>query len=154
MAEEILVKEPLTHEMIAAGEELMRVLEAANIELSALFWLYTVEAGQWRLTLATPLVDTLGPKKTYATVRNALSSASSAIQGLDLLSVTAVSPNERLVRALASVSGLANSSLATKRLPRSYLNGIYVDDIYIYFVKDSVKPLPGKSFYLGDKELS
>ena|ERR1043165_10100874 len=139
MAEEILVKEYLTKEMIEAGEKLLRRLSASDFEVVAAFWLYYAEPEEWRLTLAWPLVDKEGPRKGYTKIREVLEQAGDKIPGLDLLNITVVSPNKEIVRALASAKDL--SALQGKRFPRSGFGGVYVDDIYIYFVKDAAKPL-------------
>src|SRR5213080_3706035 len=117
MAEEILVKEYLTKEMIEAGKELLHRLETANFEVVAAFWLYYSEAQEWRLTLAWPLVDKEGPRKAYEKIGEVLDQAGNKISGLGLLNVTVVSPNNTLVRALASASDLI--ALQGKRLTRS-----------------------------------
>lgn len=153
MAEEVLVKEYLTKEMIEAGEKLLRRLGTSAFEIVAAFWLYYPESEEWRLTLASPSVDKEGPRKAYEKIADVLDHMEDKIPTLDVLNIAVVSPNKRLVRALSSVNALAPIALSNKRLPRSNFNGTYVEDIYIYFIKDTVKPHSGESFYVGDKEL-
>jgi hypothetical protein len=74
--------------------------------------------------------------------------------GIRLENVTFIDANDELVRALASTNQLVQSgSIAEKRFPHSYHGGHYVDDIYVYFVDDSVKPLRPLASYVGDKSL-
>ena len=102
MAEETVVKEPLTTEMVAAGEELTRRLDALGFEVVSSLWLYSTEANQWRLVLASPQVASEGPKKTYAKVLAALSGEPEQVPGLNSENVTVLSPDNPLVRLFRS----------------------------------------------------
>ena len=141
MAKEILVRENLTNEMTDAGSDLLPRLDAAGFEVVAAFWLYYSEAEEWRLTLAWPEMNKKGPKNAYERIGKLLDETPENVPTLDLLNITVVSPDNTIVRALASANNLI--ALSGKRLSGNRLNGIYIEDIYIYFVKDSVKPLPG-----------
>lgn len=141
MAEEILVKESLTKEMIEAGGELLRRLEKTGLEVAAAFWLYTSETNEWRLMLACPSVDTEGLRHPYGMIWDVLYGRPDGIEGIESTDTIVLSPSETLVRALANVLGLID--IAKKRLGPTGINSIPVDDIYVYFVKGSVEPLPG-----------
>jgi hypothetical protein len=144
MAEEILVKEQLTDKMIRAGKQLVKQLEATEIELVAAFWLYTAETNEWQLVLASPQVDIEGPIKVYTVISGILRNSSSKAIDLDLANVNVRGLYDRTVRALAGVNQLYDSpGLAGKRLKRSNFNGIYVEDIYVYFAKEDIPLLPG-----------
>ena len=66
MAEEVLVKEQLTPDMIAAGHELTRRLrQDRDFGLICSLWLYSAESNRWKLTVATPVVDNSGPIHAY-----------------------------------------------------------------------------------------
>src|SRR4051812_27792283 len=57
VAEELLVKEPLTKEMIEAGEQLRQRLKSTDLKLVGLFWLYSLESNDWQLTLVSLQID-------------------------------------------------------------------------------------------------
>lgn len=144
MAEEILVKEPLTQDMIVTGEKLMRVLRSEDFELAALFWLYKSELNRWRLVVASPQVDREGPKKTYATIREIRSRHHDNLPNLGPFDITVIGTSEKLVRTLAGANqhiGLSNS-----RWPDIYLDEEYVEDMYLYFISDVIEPLRGTSW--------
>lgn len=141
MAEETLVREHLTDQMVKAGADLLLRLEAVGFEVAAAFWLYNSEAGEWRLTLAWPHFDAEGPRKGYERILDALNQPPGKIPGIDLLNITVVSPNDALVRAMAGANRI--TPLLGKRLSGNRLNGIYIMDAYIYFIGDSVMPLDG-----------
>lgn len=141
MAEEILVKEPLTKEMIEVGEELQRRLITTGVRIAACFWLFDREANRWQLTVASPEVDDEGSRVVYGKVWDILYGGPNGIRGLDLPDVTVLGANDKFVRALAGYNAL--TTLSEKRLSGFGLNGIYIEDIYIYFIGSSIKPLSG-----------
>jgi hypothetical protein len=139
MAEEILVKEQLTDRMIAVGKHLLAELENTDLRVLTAFWLYDAELNEWHLTLATPRLDNDGPRKLFFTILEVLQREEEALHGLQLTDVKLLSSNEPLVRAVAGANQSWNG-LSGKRLRNTGMNGVHVDDIYIYFVKDSVEP--------------
>lgn len=147
MAQEVLVGQILTKEMIDAGAELLRDIEGWPLELSAAFWLFFSEADEWRLVLVSSRVDTDGPLKLYAKLSDLLYNGTEKKYGLDLSNISLFSPGEPLVRAAASVSKLYD--LTGKRLARGNFNGVYVEDIYVYFVNESVQPISDSKFFFS-----
>src|SRR5947207_1961744 len=126
MAEETLVKEPLTREMIEAGGQLLERLQATDLEIVGMFWLYSSESNRWHLTLVSPQVADQGAREVYGKIWDVLYGAADRVDGLDLADITILDPKEKLVRALASVNALAPNALTNRRLPHSNLNGVYV----------------------------
>lgn len=155
MAEDVLVKEQLTDKMIKLGKQLIDRLASTDLKVVAAFWLYRPDSNDWRLTLASPQVDEYGLRKYLTIIWEVLHKGRDKISGLDLENVNLISSDERLVRALASTNQLTGqpTGLAGKRLSRSTFNGEYLEDVYVYFVEDSVKSLPSPAWYVGDKPL-
>ncbi len=151
MAEEVLVGQVLTTEMIKAGEELLKEVQKSDLDVTAAFWLYFAESGEWRLVLVSPRVDTDGPKKLYSRLSKLLYRDGLKVYGLDSLNITFVSPNDRLVRAIANTGRLAD--LSGKRLSGANFSGEFVDDIYIYFIGDPAEPSDGRAWYTGNNPL-
>lgn len=58
--------------MIKAGEELTRILDQMNWPVTASLWFYFAEENQWKLLLASPLVEKKGPKRAYQRIQEAL----------------------------------------------------------------------------------
>jgi len=128
MAEETLVKEVLTDQMIAAGAELTKQLDRSDWSAVGSLWLYESEINQWRLLLVSPLVSTEGPLAAYRQVSTALRLVN---QPLSLENISVVAPEDPRVRALASAyqTGLRNEG---RRVFRGAVNGHYIDDAYVY----------------------
>jgi hypothetical protein len=128
MAEETLVKEALTEDMIAAGADLTRSLDRAHWPVVASLWLFEPETNQWRLILASPAVADEGPLAAYRHVNQALRSSSSKLS-LDAVSV--VAPSDSLVQVLTSAYR-TDSGMEGRRVFRTAINGHFVDDAYVY----------------------
>lgn len=149
MAGEILVKEPLTREMIEAGEELLRRLKSISFDVVAAFWIYTSEVNEWRLALAWPEVDQKGPREAYLMIWQVLYGESEPIAELDLPTLTVLSPKETLVRTLAGANQhLTLLNLGRHRLSDFYLNDVHVEDLYLYFIDESIPLLRGSEWYI------
>ena len=97
MAEETLVKEVLTKEMIQAGADLMPRLEEAHLRVSALLWLYIPDANLWRLVIASPAVREDGPKKVYRKIQSVLSMICDDASTISLQDISVVEPNDPLL---------------------------------------------------------
>lgn len=144
MAEETLVKETLTQEMVDSGMELARALLGQQIELTACFWLYSAEANDWKLAVSFPQVDTEGPKKAYETIQTIQSVIRPAgfrqsepeparfarLLRLYLDDITVLGPSHRLVRSVLAVP--LDPDSPGVRFKRSRLGDSFFDDVYVY----------------------
>jgi len=128
MAEETLVKEALTDQMILAGAELTKNLDRAGWPVVASLWLFEPENNQWRLVLASPAVDQEGPRESYRRVSDALGEGAASIP---LASVSVVSSDDPLVRVFRSAYRTGRE-IEGRRVFRSAINGHFVDDAYVY----------------------
>ncbi len=146
MAEEILVRASLTDQMIDAGARLLNDIKDTDLEVVAAFWLFFTEAGEWRLVLVSPRIDKDGPRKLYEQLSEKLYAGTDKVYGIDIFNITFMSPSERLVGALADAN--RQSTLSSQRLPGIYLNGVYVEDLYVYFISNSLKPTRGTDWYI------
>jgi hypothetical protein len=133
MAEEVLVKEPLRSELLEAGKNLTKLLAASDLQLRWSFWLYASETNDWRLILATPLVDSEGPKKVYSRIREIVSGSSDA--SLTLLNISVQGMQNAYVKALEGDRFLQydlKSSNLEIRLSRTRIGDVFVEDAVLY----------------------
>ena len=128
MAEETLVKEALTDQMITAGAELTERLDRAQWPVVASLWLFDSENNHWRLVLASPAVNQDGPRESYRHVSNALREMNTGVQ---LENVSVVSPEDPVVQVFRSAYRTGRD-IEGRRVFRSAINGHFVDDAYLY----------------------
>ena len=131
MAEERVVKEGLTKEMIEAGAGITRQLDAAGLTVQASLWLYLSESNTWRFVVASPEVKKNGPKKVYKKVQSVLSKIPNDQPRVTLSNISVVEPGDPLVSLLRlgvrTVPGISGA-----RFSRGSINGHFVEDTYIY----------------------
>jgi hypothetical protein len=113
---------------IDTGRKLVEALDSARFPVSAALWLYTTEWDEWRLLIASPVVDEKGPKKSYAKIRATLSKLPATIS---IKNVSAVSPKEKLIQLLTKAV-YTGPGIAGIRFTRNAVNGEFIEDAYIY----------------------
>src|SRR5947207_10626036 len=128
MAEEPLVKEALTEQMIAAGSDLVRALDRAGWPLAGALWLFDPEDNEWQLLLASPLLRAEGPRSVYIQIAKTLRSSNSPVP---LENITVVDPDDTRIHLLASVYS-SHQNVEGRRFTRGAINGHFIDDAYIY----------------------
>ena len=70
-----MVTRTLVDRNIEGGRRLLEILDACAIQICAALWFYLMEEDEWRLLLATKIVDNQGPLAAYEFVRKALEEA-------------------------------------------------------------------------------
>jgi len=117
--------------VLTVGRRRIADLPASHFRVKAAYWLYLPESKEWRLFIATPLVDERGPQAAYLDLRAALVATSPSLLNISLENISVVTPKDPFVKALLSV--MKSSPVSTDlRLTRSSLDGKYVEDAYIY----------------------
>jgi hypothetical protein len=102
---------------------------ASHFRIKSAFWWYFPESDEWRLVIATPLVDEEGPLATYKDIQRIL--ARYPDLSLSLQSISVLSPKDERVRAFNKVLKV-DPDLVSLRFTRGVLNGTYVEDAYVY----------------------
>ena len=132
MADETVVKETLTNEMIEAGAELIRRLDAAGFEMNAGLWLYMEDPNAWRLILASPYVTKEGPNKAYQKIQSVMSKKPEDRKVISLAHVSAVEHDKPIVALLRFAIKTDIKGISGVRFSRNAVNGHYIEDSYIY----------------------
>lgn len=119
---------------IADGRRLIAALNQINshFPVKAAFWLYRPEAMEWRLMVATPLIDQRGPFNTYADVQGILRTIAPPLS-ISMQDISVVSPNDRLVKVLKRAVHIPPGAPGV-RFGRSRIDDTYVEDAYVYRV--------------------
>src|SRR5437763_7189750 len=103
MVEEVLVKEILSGQEIAAGKELLKRLDRSNSKVIAAYWIYTTDPiAFWRLEFVSPLVESEGPLEFYTRIRELLSVPPKLPCHLGLNIINVLGPNYSFYKLLRS----------------------------------------------------
>ncbi len=135
MAQDTVVKELLTEAMIRAGAELTKKLDELQWPVLASLWLYLSEGNQWKLVLASPLVASDGPKKSYETIQAALAETPAAAGAVALSDIGVTDSNDQLIQLL-HVAIKTGPTVGGIRFTRNVINGHFIEDAYIYRLSD------------------
>jgi len=115
---------------IQMGRRAAEAFDSFGPEARALFWFYMVEAGEWRLVVATPVVDEAGPKAAYTQIAKTLDREGIADE-LPLRRVSAMGADDPLV-ALLRKGIRTGPGISGIRFSNNVINGVHIDDAYIY----------------------
>jgi hypothetical protein len=123
-----MVAWPLVETTITDASRLIDELDEAGFPIRAALWLYNAEVPLWRLVLASPQVDQLGPLEAYKRVQQILRTNTHQLR---LSEISLLGPNAPLIEAIRTLlAGVADVS--GRRLAGTGTNGVYIDDSYIY----------------------
>ncbi|GGP47397.1 hypothetical protein [Shewanella saliphila] len=131
MAKDILVTESLTDSMVKVGALLIERLDSKKSEIKSAFWFYFPEEKTWKLMIASPLVNSEGPRAYYKRVvaANDLASETEEIISLNDIGVTNTSHQIVQLLKLMCETGEGISGI---RFSRNTINGFFIEDAYIY----------------------
>lgn len=119
----------LVDRRIEHGARFLADLDEAGVPVDSAFWLFDSAWDEWRLVIATPVVEESGPVEAY----RRLQTVHHADEGISfrLDSVTAVGIEDRRVQALRSQFRTWPLSLG-KRFEDRFIRGGEVEDAYVY----------------------
>ena len=123
-------KATLVEADMEAGKALLKRLDEVKFKVKAALWLYMPDPEEWRLVLASPSIDTDGPKKAYEKVQSELQESDGRSE-LSLQNISLVSPHDKLIKALKTTIK-TGKEMSHIRLTRNVINGLFIEDAYIY----------------------
>ena len=145
MAEEVVVKEQLSPDMLAAGPELTRRLrDRPDFDLVCSLWLYTSESNGWNLVVATPLAESPGPLYVYRLIQGVIRGEWPA--ELDLATISVLRSNHPFATALRSLGhfeiqeippGSRPTPTVTmpKKVTSTRIQDVFIEDARVYFIQ-------------------
>ena len=133
MAEEILVGEHLTPEMIKSGEMLVAALDKMNLLVQGAFWLLLPDQRIWRLMIASPEVRLVGPRAVYRKIRSALGRLPPGVASVGTKDISVVDEKTPLFLLMRSAIS-SGPGISGIRFSRNVINGQLIEDAYLYRV--------------------
>ena len=131
MAQELLVGDQLTPDMINSGGLIVAALDKLNLVVKGAFWLLLPEQRVWRLVIASPEVRLLGPKAVYRKVVAALQRLPAEADPIGTKDISVVEDKDPLVVLLRSMIS-TGPGISGIRFSRNVINGQLIEDAYIY----------------------
>ena len=131
MAENTVLKEALTDDMIEAGAQLIRKLDDMGVEVTTALWLLDTEINEWRLLLASPVVAREGPTTMYRKVGRAREQLDERASETLFLAVSVAPENEELIERLRATVD-TGPGIEQIRFSRNVADGHFIEDALIY----------------------
>jgi hypothetical protein len=117
---------------VAGGQKVLDTLDAAKFNVPVALWIRRGEDDErWRLLLASPLYDSLGPGEAYHKLVKTLWSGNYDWVRSPIQLQTTRQP---LVRELRKIFGKA-ADLAGMRLDGQMIGDTWVEDAYVYRIR-------------------
>lgn len=124
-----MAKTALVEPDIEDGSRLIHELDGKGFRALAALWFFLSEESEWRLLIASPIVDQEGPKKAYQMVQSVLEGMSPTT--LSLQNISVVSIRDPRVQLLGQAIQTGHD-LTGIRFSKNTVNGVFIDDAYIY----------------------
>lgn len=131
MAQDVLVTEALSQQMIEAGAKLVERLDKNSSMVKSAFWLFFSEERLWKLMVASPLVVSEGPKSFYKRVVAANQQADEDEWVISLNNIGVTGIDHHIVQLLR-VAISTGDGISGMRFSRNTINGHFIEDAYIY----------------------
>jgi hypothetical protein len=133
MAQDNVVMDRLTPEMIDVGDELTRKLDELGLTPTAAFWFFMTDLNEWRLLFASPEVRKQGPRAVYVKIHEAIEQLGEKSATIPLSAVVVLDEEAELVRLLHGVVNTGRA-IGRVRFSKNVINGHFIDDALIYRV--------------------
>jgi len=121
----VVAVEPLSDELIAAGQKLTAELDRIGLHPQGALWLHAHHLKDWRFTVVSDLVDVMGRRKVYSLIDQALAKIEPH-DGLTIVDIHLAAPSEVLARVMG---GVLNVDAGIVKLSECTVNSLPVDAI-------------------------
>jgi len=131
-----MVAAPLVDRDIEDGKTLVEQLDTDGFPVTAALWYYRAEREKWYLIIATRLVREAGPLEAYQRLSKSIERVQESRKSgfaLDSLRVELIKDKDELPRLLKRAVQ-TGPGIAGIRFAGNVINGVYIDDAYIYRV--------------------
>jgi len=117
---------------IIEGKELIEALDNKELNIKAAMWFYFAESDEWKLLIATPMVDEKGPKEAYRLIQMVIGEMPATSKtSISFKDVIVLSPRDDPI-ALVGKMIRTGPGLSGIRFTKNVINNKLIDDAYIY----------------------
>lgn len=124
----------LTPAMMAAGAQLLALLQEAKVKVEACAWVYQEERGQWLFIVSTPAVKRRGGRDIYDITRELIPRIPDGDEVFGLGVLRARSDRDPLAVSLKKLAPRLHGKPA-RRLHYTVVDNWILDSVYLYRVE-------------------
>jgi hypothetical protein len=136
MGKELVVREVLSEQMIAAGAKLVERLDQSQSNVQAALWLFLPEEKTWEMIVISPSVKTDGPRSFYKRILEANKKADESESIISLNDIKVADTSNPLINVLRTAIS-TGSGITGIRFSKNTINGTFIEDSYIYRINIS-----------------
>ncbi len=125
-----MVSTTLVETQIEDGEKIVRQLDADRFNVDSALWFFDTQKDKWILLIATPLINSIGPKESYAKIKKSIDKLVDELKTVTL-DVSLIKPDNDLLRILKSALRVG-PEIAHIRFTGNVINGTLIEDALIY----------------------
>ena len=123
---------------IEGGTRLLKAMDQAMFDVCAALWLYTSETSTWRLIVATPKLEQLGPRAIYLQIQSVLTELEPPCNiALDDISV--VNPESNLIKSLRVVFKTKPDAILKTAFTNNSIGNVFIEAAVIYRMSKTVQ---------------
>jgi hypothetical protein len=127
---------------IEVGRRIVAALTRASIPVNVYLWAFIPQLNEWQFMVATPLVDTKGPRAAYGDVERALQKEG-ILEQVPLRRIFLKSPSDKVLKSLEKESKSVPHEAF--RVVNEQIGGSFVDDAYVYTGFIQINRLQGRT---------
>lgn len=116
---------------IVEGKELIEALDNRDLNIKAAMWFYFAESDEWKLIIATPMVDEKGTKEVYRSIQTVIREMSESKPSVSFKDVFVISPKDDPI-TLVGKAIRTGPGLSGIRFIKNIIDNKLIDDAYIY----------------------
>jgi hypothetical protein len=124
-----MAAQPLLNDEIERARRTLAVGDAAGLDIRAAFWAFDEASGDWRFTIAEPMVDRTGTHALYERLASALSGKQDVLRLRDIYVTSPDDPLVALVQLAINTPANANGGINFRG---NVVMGTAVPDMYIF----------------------
>lgn len=125
-----MAKETLVDEYVDEAINLISTLDNSSFTIDSALWFYFIDADEWRLLIATPIVDKIGTLETYKKFIEFIKDNKIFVH-TPIRKLTVVSPNDPLIRLL-KMAIRTGPTISRIRFQNNIINNTQIEDALIY----------------------
>ena len=116
---------------VEGGAKLLKAMDQAMLDVCAALWLYISEISTWRLIVATPKLEQLGPRAIYLQIQSVLTELEPPCN-ITLDDISVVNPESNLIKSLRSTYKTSPDAIDKTVLTNGSINNIFIEAAVIY----------------------
>lgn len=124
-----MLKRVLVNDLLVEGQRLLEALARNRFPVVAALWNYFPESMEWRLVIASPVVDRDGPLRTYTRIQRVLATTNPS--HLTLSDIAAIGPASQDYQTMRATISNPGRFIAGPEVNRIQSNVVF-EDAYVY----------------------